>query len=182
VVARNLLYYHQILVGCLLALALDDRPLFDRLRRLVGRGRLLTVLFLAVHLAEPRLAGPARDLARLLYPTLTAGLLAALVLGVGPAPLLAWRPLAFVGQLSYGGYLVHVLVFAAVYRAVPWLLHGPAVSSVVAVGLTAAGSIAAAWVLRLLVEQPGIRLGRLLSDRLQGEGPLPLKGSAPALS
>jgi peptidoglycan/LPS O-acetylase OafA/YrhL len=173
VAARNLHCYYPVLAGCLLAFLLHERIWFERLRRWVGRGWLVTALFLAVHFSGPWLADPlAADLVNVAYPVATAGLLAALLLGVGPAvAAMRSRPLVFVGQLSYGAYLLHLLATAAVYRALPWLGTGPAAWSVVAFALAALGSVAGAWVLRLLVEGPCTRLGQRWSRRLHEAAP-----------
>jgi peptidoglycan/LPS O-acetylase OafA/YrhL len=75
--------------------------------------------------------------------------------GSGPMlQLLAWRPLAWVGQVSFGLYLIHLQVIHEVER------HGVphALRFVVAL----AGSLLLAWMFHWAIEQPGIRLGRRL--------------------
>jgi len=71
---------------------------------------------------------------------------------------LNWRPVAFVGLLSYSLYLLHYAVIFVVQRMVPELnpvLQGVA-SFVVSMGL--------AWTIYILVEKPCARLRRSLID------------------
>jgi peptidoglycan/LPS O-acetylase OafA/YrhL len=179
-VARNLHSYYPILAGCLLALVLHGPTGFERLRALLGRGRVALALFGAVHLAGPQVGRPwGTEIVNVLYPLAAAGLVASLVCGSSPIRnLLAWRPLVFAGQLSYGAYLVHLLALAAVYRALPALVLGHPVRSVVAFALSAAVSFAAAWGLRLLVEARCVRLGQRWSARLKEAPWAPLGNGA----
>lgn len=78
------------------------------------------------------------------------------------ARLLAWQPLAFVGRLTFGIYLLHVLVINAVVKiAMPKLHFAPGflVSLILAYG----ASIIVAYVFYRLVEHPLIKLGRKLA-------------------
>src|SRR5262249_44913357 len=126
-------------------------------------------LFVAVHLAGPQAAHPwAGELVNVIYPLAAAALVASLVGGASPAlGALAWRPLAFAGQLSSGAYLVHLLALAAVYRSLPGLASGHPMRSVVAFALASVLSFAAAWALRVLVEARCVRLGQRWSARLK---------------
>jgi peptidoglycan/LPS O-acetylase OafA/YrhL len=171
VIGRFLHSFYPILIGCLTALLLHDRSGFDRLHRLAlwGKGMPGPFLFLAVHFATPWPDGWLREGGHLLYPLATAILLVPLLTGEGPATrLLSWRPLLFVGRLSYGVYLLHLLALGITYRLLPAGFRNPAMS-LVAFVLAAALSIAGAWVLSLTVEVPCIRLGRrwsrLLTER-----------------
>jgi peptidoglycan/LPS O-acetylase OafA/YrhL len=71
---------------------------------------------------------------------------------------LNWRPVAFIGTLSYSLYLVHDVLLRAVARLWPQS-HGwqRAVISL-------AASIIAAWTIYVLVETPAARLRKLLTD------------------
>jgi peptidoglycan/LPS O-acetylase OafA/YrhL len=71
---------------------------------------------------------------------------------------LNWRPLAFVGVLSYSLYLLHYAVILGVQRTLA-TLH-PALQALVALGV----SLGAAWIIYRLVEQPCARLRRRLTD------------------
>jgi peptidoglycan/LPS O-acetylase OafA/YrhL len=171
VVGRFLHSFYPILIGCLAALLLQDRIGFDRLRRIAlwGKGVPGLVLFLTVHFATPWPDGWLREGIHLLYAPATTALLVPLLTSEGPAArLLRWPPLQFVGRLSYGVYLLHLLALGVAYRLLPAGIRHPA-RSLVAFILAAALSIAGAWVLSLVVEIPCIRLGRrwsrLLTER-----------------
>lgn len=64
-----------------------------------------------------------------------------------PARLLAFRPLVFVGKISYGIYLFHVLVILAVRRTLHLHgIHDPSVAAELTVlATTLAGSVMVAW-------------------------------------
>jgi peptidoglycan/LPS O-acetylase OafA/YrhL len=170
-VGRMLFCYYSLLAGCLVALLLHDPGWFSRLRRLGGAGwtALVLLLFLAAHFLRgvpPSWLYP-RDL---LYTAAVAALLTCLLLGEGPLQrLLRWRPLAFVGRLSYGIYLIHMLCIPATYKLVSASTLGWT-GSVLAFAATCLLSIAGAWVLQAAVEAPGIALGRRWSRRLTAKG------------
>lgn len=70
--------------------------------------------------------------------------------------LLSWRPIAFVGVLSYSLYLLHYAVILGVRHALA-TLH-PALQALIALAI----SMALAWIVYLCVEQPCGRLRRRL--------------------
>jgi peptidoglycan/LPS O-acetylase OafA/YrhL len=161
--------YGQILAGCVLALWLNNPAgyrSFQRVRRIVG-GPGLIGTWVVAHLATPLFgeagSGAAWSLAYLFAATLMVG---EVVAADGPVHrVLRWRPLAEVGKLSYGMYLIHflpMLVGHWLAARLPWTGAKPFVAFAVAVG----GSVAAAWVLAVTVERPFIRLGRRWSARL----------------
>lgn len=79
----------------------------------------------------------------------------------GPAQALAAGPLPWLGRLSYGIYLIHVLVLFGVLEGLGWTgLDRP---PVLVFALTLAGAALGAWVLHLAVERPMIDLGRRLA-------------------
>jgi peptidoglycan/LPS O-acetylase OafA/YrhL len=173
VVGRFLHSFYPILTGCLAAFLLHDRAGFERLRRLtlLGRGVPAVILFLAVHFATPWGGGLLHQGIVVLYPLATTALLVPLLTSEGPAArLLRWQPLQFVGRLSYGVYLLHLLALGVAYRLLPAGLRHPAVS-LLAFALASVLSVAGAWVLSLAIEVPCIRLGRRWS-RLLTERPM----------
>jgi peptidoglycan/LPS O-acetylase OafA/YrhL len=149
-------HYYHILTGCLLAIL---KP-----QSLAGRRPLtypLLVLVLLCQLAVPQLSLPhwASELNHLAYTAGVALLLAALLTETTRVrSLLAWRPLAFVGKISYGIYLVHLLCL----HAAETVTSNPVVSLV----LTSALSIAVATVLHWTIEKPLIGVGRRFSRRV----------------
>jgi peptidoglycan/LPS O-acetylase OafA/YrhL len=170
IVGRALFAYSHLLAGCLLALLLDGRKGYERLAFL-GRPRgtiLATVVFLAVHLATPSFPEPAASgyLWHLLYAAATVMLLSAVLTGDGSlSRVLRVAPLVFVGRLSYGVYLVHVLAIIAVNRVLP-VYPSPLVHGMAAYALTCAVAVGLAWLMSVLVEKKGIELGRRWSSRL----------------
>jgi peptidoglycan/LPS O-acetylase OafA/YrhL len=171
-VARSLTSYAPILAGCLVAFLLDDGRCYGRLR-VLGRGPALAAaagLLLAVHFARPWLPEcPVPFGGDALYVLAASAFLAAVLVGEGPVQrLLRAGPLVFVGRLSYGIYLVHVLAIALVCKITP-AAAGPA-ASVLTFALAAALSTAAAWLLAVVLERPCIELGRRWSRRL-ADGP-----------
>jgi peptidoglycan/LPS O-acetylase OafA/YrhL len=75
-----------------------------------------------------------------------------------PFRILNWRPLTFIGLLSYSLYLLHFTVIVAVKRWLPNL--GPVVQAM----WSFAFSMVLAWVMYVSVERPFARLRRMLSD------------------
>ena len=160
-------YYH-ILVGCLLGLLLHDSkwrarivsPLSSRSARIA-----VVMSFLAVHFAQPHLRGAVAVVAGIAY-TLAAGALVALVI-VHDGRLrrvLQVRALAFLGTLSYGIYLVHVLALNAAEKVFHpgtgiWLVSLAALLTACLI------SIAIAYALHVTIEQRCIDLGRRWSQR-----------------
>ena len=176
--------YASLLAGCLLALLLHDSRWFAQLRRLGGAGWTAAVLavFLAAHFATPWVKAPWAGVLNLVYTTAVTALLACVLLGDGPLQrLLRWRPLAFVGRLSYGIYLVHILCMATVYKLFPALASAWG-GSVPAFFLTCLLSIAVAWGLHIAVELPCIELGRRWSRRIADKAAPGAPAGFPALA
>ena len=162
--ARGLFNYSHILVGCALALLLHERRWFARLHFL-GRGGWLTAVlaaFCAVHFTTPLLPEPALSgyAWHALYAVVTTLLLASVLLGEGPVQrVLRAAPLVFIGKLSYGIYLIHIVAMIAVYKILP-AVADPVAAGLIGYGATCAVTIAAAWGLSAIVERRGIEVGR----------------------
>jgi len=142
-------------IGCLVALAFSRRPI--RVPTL-GMGALIAAIPLILwttndsSMATVGLAATA---------FVAAGLVAGAATGVGDR-VLGWRPLAYVGIISYGLYLWHRPVMKAFtdsgMSGVPW-----------AVAVMFAASIGLAWVSRRFVEQPFLQLkGRYFGSTAGG--------------
>lgn len=170
--AGSCLYpYYHILFGCLLALLLHDPAWYERLRPLgtaAWTAATLTV-FVVLHFLRPHVpdAYPALGyLCDTCYTLATGVFLVSVLLNDGPVQrALRWQPLVFVGKLSYGIYLVHILCLNVAQRV--FAPHtGRIEVSVAAFVLACVLSVAAAWVLHRVVEQPLIEIGRRWSKRV----------------
>lgn len=75
-----------------------------------------------------------------------------------PFRILNWRPIAFMGVLSYSLYLLHLAVVFAVERNLPGA--PPALQGALALGI----AFVLAWVMYVLVEKPAARYRRRLTD------------------
>lgn len=69
-----------------------------------------------------------------------------------------WRPLSFLGDISYPLYCIHLAVVIAAYfylsGRIPTIAIGP---------VAIAGSILLAWAIHIFIERPGINLGSILT-------------------
>jgi peptidoglycan/LPS O-acetylase OafA/YrhL len=88
---------------------------------------------------------------------------------------ITWRPLVWLGQISYSIYLLHPLIAAACYRLGFRSSIMPGGALVYAVTL-AAIAVACSWLTYRFIEQPGIRTGRWLIQVLRA-GPVGASGS-----
>ncbi|MEU2627308.1 acyltransferase [Kitasatospora sp. NPDC007106] len=163
-------HYTVLMTGALLALVLHSRRGFALLAPLTHpvAGAVVGAAFLVLHLSVPRLTAALHGErhAVVVYGVGVALLLPSL-LGPGAGRwLLSRRPLVFVGERSYGLYLVQAVAASAVFGMAPKLHHGsPAAGLAVAVV-----ALFAADVLYHRVEQPMIVLGRKLIKRLDARG------------
>jgi peptidoglycan/LPS O-acetylase OafA/YrhL len=171
VVGDCLFGHFHILVGCLLALLLHERSWFVRLRFLGGRfwTALALVLFLTALVGRTASAGvPHLPRAlEVLVSLAAATVIACLLLGEGPLhQFLRSGPLTFIGRLSYGVYLLHMVAMAVVYAVLPGAATERGLN-LLAFMLTSGLAISAAWVLAVTVERPLIDVGRRWSKLLQ---------------
>jgi peptidoglycan/LPS O-acetylase OafA/YrhL len=168
-VSHALIPYSQILAGCVLAMWLHSPAgfsTFQQIRRRVGSFGIVATCAIA-HLAMPTMVaagyGAVWNLAYLFTALLMVG---EVIAADGPVQrALRWKPLAGVGRLSYGIYLIHFFPLFVAQRAaaqMPWFVAQPFVAFV----LTAAGGIGAAYLLAVAIERPFVRIGRRLSGRL----------------
>jgi peptidoglycan/LPS O-acetylase OafA/YrhL len=151
--------YVSILFGCLLALSLQC----DSVRKTVERNAaagiwILTALLVSLCFAPALLW--KWDLALSLYALVFAFFLGFLVTGKSYfKKVLGLPPLAFVGKMSYGVYLVHLLCIGLLRSKAH--IHTTWIMMFAALGL----SLAVAVVLHYLLEQPFIQWGRHLSKK-----------------
>jgi peptidoglycan/LPS O-acetylase OafA/YrhL len=155
--------HSSILLGCLVALLLDDRAWFDRLsflRRGTWTWAALAAL-IGLHLS----ISPTDPVGGFAYSIACASLLAGLVVGDGPIrQVLSWGVLVAIGRLSYGIYLLHYFGLNAA-EAIARPGSGRAEVGVLALALAWAISAAMAYAMALAVERPCIALGRRLSSK-----------------
>lgn len=155
--------FDSLLWGALAALTLDARWLADVPRRALLAASSAVVLLLVAtrHLAVVPRGSPFGDAVGLSALALASALLVA-DFARRPDQLarrLDAAPLRFVGRLSYAMYLVHIPMIdvakAVVYRFSRAATLG---NLALLVALTAALSVAAAWVLHRAVERPFLKL------------------------
>jgi peptidoglycan/LPS O-acetylase OafA/YrhL len=170
--ASCLYQYYYILIGCLLAFGLEDEHLYQRLRSF---GAALWVylsltVMLALHFLLPHLDVAQKTWAEPLFGVSVVVFLACLLCSEGSVRrVLGWWPLAFVGRLSYGIYLIHVLCLNVAQRIFKPSRDNPLYISIAAYLLTCVLSIGVAYVLFRLIEKPLIEIGRRWSKRVLAE-------------
>ena len=156
--------YAYILMGALLALVLEDRAGFAFVQKLgdVGLASLLMVLLV---LQISRFQSIPRSSARTAYALAFMFFLGILLVTEGRIQRLLSKPLlGFIGELSYGIYLIHILCLNLAEKVFP-PHRGLAVPAYV---LTLVICIVVAYVLHRMVEKPLIRVGRRLRPRPLG--------------
>jgi peptidoglycan/LPS O-acetylase OafA/YrhL len=150
--------YASILIGCALALALRKAWAQNAIKSAGATGAYVS--FAALILVHALLIPHWDDkFGHLFYSVLVAISLAFILLvPTRVNQLLGWAPLAFVGKVSYGVYLVHHLCVNAGeavmrHRTIPsWL-----VTIVLSIGI--------AYFLHITVEKPLIQIGRNLASK-----------------
>lgn len=152
--------YFGLTFGSLLALAAARREHIRQLLTTPSAAKLAIVLVAGSYLAALNGTGVAANL------TIAAGAglgIAFLWLRPGNvgSKMLGWRPLAWLGTLTYGIYLIHVLVINVVERVVA--AAAPGLPSGLIFAASYASSVAVAWGLHITIEKPLQQLGRKLA-------------------
>jgi peptidoglycan/LPS O-acetylase OafA/YrhL len=162
--------YTPILLGCVIAIVLDDPRLYRHAQRLANTP--VALLLAAALVAWDLLFENGSDV-HIVFGVLAALLFPALL--IGPrwlSRLLSNRVLVYIGIRSYAVYLIHRIAKGVVDRVVP-----PGSSSapheLVHFVLIVVLSLAGAEILCRLVEQPMIRLGRRLASTGRRERTVP---------
>ncbi len=145
--------YGHILIGCCLAL-LQSQLNFARIRAMWPL--VLATLLILHTVVIPRYYD--QKLWMTLYALFVAVLVGIVVQTESPLNrMLSWRPLVFVGKVSYGVYLIHILCLNVVEKFVKQPVLAYLGTCALAVGIAA--------VLHFTFEQPLINIGRRLSAR-----------------
>ena len=169
---KFVLFYAHILIGCALAVLLDDPVAFARLRGLARPvpAILITVLAIAVHFTTDA----ARPWTHVLFAATVALVLVGLVAGSSPVTrALNWPPLVWLGGISYGVYLFNQVGLHAAMRVVPVQWGPPGDGLAMALGL--AMTLALCEVLHRYLEIPLMQYGRALAKQRKS-----MQGCAPA--
>jgi peptidoglycan/LPS O-acetylase OafA/YrhL len=154
--------YGRILIGCVIALCLNDRRIFGRLRFLGTRSSswLVLVAFgIALLLVEPVGA------ASYAFPFVAALLLVSIIVGGSASARVLAHPLVrYVGTRAYGMYLLDSVAHRVATYLTPPVTDWP--TTLLFFVVSAAVALAFADVLYRVIEQPMIRVGKRVSRRL----------------
>ncbi|HJW10160.1 MAG TPA: acyltransferase [Albitalea sp.] len=147
--------FTPIILGALLAFAVASPRIRPWLDRVTAKGSVTVGLVLL--LVAANIPGDIRGWPRLSFQLATVALLAAIVLHPGHRIVraLEWRPLVYVGAVSYGIYLLHMLVVDAAKRG---LLKAGLPTDDLLFPLCLAGTIALAGLSYRYFELPILRL------------------------
>jgi peptidoglycan/LPS O-acetylase OafA/YrhL len=169
---KFVLFYAHILIGCALAVLLDNPAVFARLRGLARPVPAMVVALLAIGVHFTTDA--ARPWTHVAFAAMVALVLIGLVAGRSPVTrALVWPPLVWLGGISYGVYLFNQLGLHAAMRVVPERWGWPGDALAMALGL--AITLAVCQVLHRYLEIPLMRYGRTLANRRKS-----VQGCAPA--
>ena len=170
--------YSALFSGCALALTLNDRRGFERLRFLGARSVQTIIFVLAIVFQVSPFFNGVRQ-------TPLYALVAAIVIGsaaIGERSIgervLSSRVMVHIGQRSYAIYLIHVLATHVVDTANVFPAHTPA-AALGAFGAILGLSLVVAEVLYRFIEGPCIRLGHEWSAAIQGAAPAPAAQAEP---
>jgi len=179
--------YASLFIGCALALILNERAGFERLKFL-GNRSVQTVCVVAAVVAQLTLRFDFNRTAAL-YAVGTAVVIASMVIGERSVwtAFLGSKLMTYIGQRSYAIYLIHVLVTHVVDK-IRFLAPHTTAAALGAYAATLGLSLAIAELLYRVVEGPCIRLGHAWSAALQDAAPrprrrraeLPVRGPVPA--
>ena len=159
--------YPKIMTGAALALALHTRAVYDRLSKLLGAAGLISPVVAVIALQA--LSSQARGSSGLwhLAHSLTVAWIILACVAARPIWLgtLESRPMRFIGERSYGVYLVQLLVVPV--AAIPFPVgSGDRFIELATFLWTALLCIVTAHVMRKIVEVPCIQVGHRLSNNL----------------
>jgi peptidoglycan/LPS O-acetylase OafA/YrhL len=154
--------YFHILVGCLLALVMNERRWFEKLAWCQPNGvYLFGVLGVAIQLSLPNFGDRMATLLTALHALVIGAFISQLISAVsGPAlSVFRRRILVLIGKVSYGVYLVHILAIRTVERVIR-----PSSGNILA--LVCCVSVFVAYMLWSVMERPLIDYGRRWSEHV----------------
>jgi len=163
--------YTSILTGCLLALVLEHKRSFETIVK-CSTGTVvaaLATLLISIQFIIPNIRSLVIErIATSAYSLVAAMLIGGLVTGRSVIKqFLSRNALVFIGKISYGIYLCHILCLNAVEKVIR--STGTPAMEVFAYFLACCLSIAVAYGMSLLVEKPLIRVGQWLSAQMLGD-------------
>ncbi len=165
---RMVFSYYHIAIGGMLAFVSHDPAGAAMLRRLRNNlaGAAIVAITLALQLSRSHLENYYLAYGvDVLYSIAIAALIAHVLFGENAfIRFLGARPLVWIGKLSYGMYLVHMLVITGCDKIIKPGSGRPELW-VLAYLAAVAGSCCLAWVFAVVLERPLIRVGRDLSRR-----------------
>jgi peptidoglycan/LPS O-acetylase OafA/YrhL len=170
---RYLFPYASICVGCAAALLHDRAPVRELAHRYLSgvgawmAGALLVTAQIGVALGHR----PVWDLALVGYPLFVAAFMVGALESQALGRMLSGPALVELGRLSYGIYLVHLLVRNTVEAVLARLPGGLASSGVLIYAATLAGSVVVARALASWLEAPLRQLGRRIAEGRPYESP-----------
>lgn len=167
--------YTDILIGCVLALVMNERRAYEHLR-ILGRTELTwAVLVLLGAVALNRLTGT--QLGERLFSLTGAVAIAALITNTGAPMRLASHPwLVRIAAWSYAIYLTHPIVFDVWNRLLP--VGRP--FDYLTLPVSMAIDLPLCWLLHTWVEKPLIAVGRRVASRVQQPQFSPARSDLPA--
>ncbi|MFT4111123.1 acyltransferase family protein [Silvibacterium sp.] len=160
--------YAIIMLGCTLGACLDNEAIYEKFRRFLGGiGFILVpVVFLLFHALlglHPDRSRPLFGYLLIGYTLSTALVQAWCVMGRSPVHrVLGSKWVRYIGQRSYGIYLVHLICLSVTQRLLPPV--SPIKTRLLLLATTVL-ALAVAEVLYRLVEHPCIALGRRVQER-----------------
>jgi peptidoglycan/LPS O-acetylase OafA/YrhL len=164
-----MLAYFAIMLGCGIALVLNNRACFEAINQLKPRFLLIAVLiFIGFHGAFYKLQ-QASDFFRIIYCLFAGVAITAIIVAGGYADrMLTHWTLTKIGKLSYIIYLIHILcINVTTSVAVKLNIDPQSAWGVLAIlAMTACSAIAVSWVISATLEMPLIKVGHRLSDAI----------------
>jgi len=151
----------DILFGCIIALALHNRAFYARVAFL-GRVGIAWAAVGVLAVAEVLSVTDSQPVERLYSVVALVAITAVVLCPTGPSTVLSWRPLVYIGTLSYGIYLFHFMSLAVADKIVP---DGGRAMQLLVFPVTMAITIPVCAALHKWFEKPLIARGRRMAAK-----------------